>query len=106
MNAPPPTTSTAVGADAVGLAIPPVPIAPKNRTGNSLSSSRVFGIGIGPDIVPRMDLLPALTRPAFEPDFHMLGISSARRFTLQHLWFNVAEEEVLSALSRSQKNWV
>lgn len=83
---PPSAAIIAVG-EAIGLTIPPVPdlsssvlvdlTAPKDRAGNSLSSSRAFGIGIGPDIVPRIDLLPAFTRLAFAPDFHMLGISSA-----------------------------
>lgn len=47
---------------------------PGFRNGNS-SSSRVIGIGIGLEMVPRIDLRPALARPAVEPDFpNLLGM--------------------------------
>jgi hypothetical protein len=36
------------------------------------SSSMGFGIGMGPDILPRMDWPAGLGRPALEADFHRL----------------------------------
>jgi hypothetical protein len=42
---------------------------PGFRMGNS--SSMGFGIGIGPDILPRIDW-PVLGRPALEADFQRL----------------------------------
>jgi hypothetical protein len=44
------------------------------RIGNS-SSPNVLEIGIGPEMVPRIDLRPGLARPVVEPDFpKMLGM--------------------------------
>ena len=47
---------------------------PGLRIGNSSSSSssRTLGIGIGAEMVPRIDLRPGLARP--EGDFHRLGM--------------------------------
>jgi hypothetical protein len=48
---------------------------PGFRIGNS-SSSGLLGIGIGAEMVPRMDLCRVLARPAVEPDFpKMLGMA-------------------------------
>jgi hypothetical protein len=43
---------------------------PGTLIGNS-SSSTALGIGIGPEMVPRMDLWPVFGRPAFEPLFQI-----------------------------------
>jgi hypothetical protein len=52
---------------------------PGFRIGNS-SSSGVLGIGIGAEMVPRMDLFRGLARPAVEPDFpKMLGMAAGAR---------------------------
>jgi hypothetical protein len=54
-----------------GMAMPE----PGVRMGNSSSSG--FGIGIGPDIRPRIDdWWPVVGRPALEVDFHKPGIVS------------------------------
>ena len=48
---------------------------PGFRIGNS-SSSGLLGIGIGAEMVPRIDLCRVLARPAVEPDFpKILGMS-------------------------------
>lgn len=48
---------------------------PGFRIGNS-SSSGLLGIGIGAEMVPRIDFCRVLARPAVEPDFpKILGMS-------------------------------
>jgi hypothetical protein len=48
---------------------------PGFRIGNS-SSTGLVGIGIGAEMVPRMDLCRVLARPAVEPDFpKILGMA-------------------------------
>jgi hypothetical protein len=50
---------------------------PGFRIGNSLSSG-VIGIGIGAEMVPRIDLCRVLARAAVEPDFpKILGMSAS-----------------------------